>query len=291
MSFSDWRALGAIIGLVGVVLLASYLAPWITRFVRGEVHGVTQGDHRADQQPTPSDTAARSQEQPPATEYKPECSKREDADLCAQMRMAEAAEQQEVISWLGLGLLAGTFIFTGGAAVFTGLTWHVMRHTAQRELRAYISLEPSVLKLDGLRPLDITIVAKNHGQTPAADVVHFSAVKFLPHPLPRGFDPGCPGDGISTEGIWPSAGRPFKRELGRTIPAALLAELQTGAKRLFVFSLIKYQDVFGRRRYTKLCASFDWRKLDTASFTVDEATGRREYTFEWEHDHNHNDFD
>jgi hypothetical protein len=208
------------------------------------------------------------------------------ARRCAWQRRRSS---KEIINWIGLGLLVGTFFFTAGAAVFAGLTWLTMDRTAKRELRAYISLKPSTMTFDGTRPLDIVVMGENHGQTPASDVVNFIAVHFPPFPLPPAYNSGNPGDGISTQSIWPNSTYPFIRGLGRPISPERLAELQAGTRRLFVFSIVRYRDVFGRRHYTRLCASVDWRQFQGG--TVDEATGHRSFTFAWDYDSQHNDFD
>lgn len=83
----------------------------------------------------------------PFRKYEPNCADRQDADLCAQFRMAEAAEIQTSYTRWGFILLSGTLI----AAIWAAWearksakagwkTVEVTEHAAQQQLRAYISL-------------------------------------------------------------------------------------------------------------------------------------------------------
>lgn len=144
---------------------------------------------------------------------------------------------------------------------------------------------------EGTTPLSINVDIRNHGQTPASRVVYFAAVHFKGYPLPKGYDPGDPGDAKSTQGIWPDTVHSYTRPLGKPIRPELLQELQSGAVRIYLFGLVKYEDIFGKSHYTKLCASFDWRTRESAPRTTDEVTGKDAFAFNWEYDHQHNDFD
>jgi hypothetical protein len=73
-------------------------------------------------------TGAPFKKKPPAHEYEPDCSERQNADLCAQRRMAKAAEDQTTINVVNAVLLFGTLAFTGFAA---WAAYQAAKHTAR----------------------------------------------------------------------------------------------------------------------------------------------------------------
>jgi hypothetical protein len=166
------------------------------------------------------------------------------------------------------------------------------RETSRKQLRAYLSLKPSNMVFIGDVPLEIDLIIKNHGQTPASRVVFQNAVHFPEYPLPQGYDPGNPADGgDSTEGVWPDEKSSVKRELGRAIAPEILRGLKAGNRRVVAFGFVRYNDIFGEPHFTKLCASFDWRQMATAKRKQDPATGHNTFDFEWQYETQHNDFD
>lgn len=92
---------------------------------------------------------------------------REHADVCAQNRMAYAAE-------LGLLLVFLTVLFTGGAFWASRRTVKLMDETSRHELRPYINIKSAQLVLGekvGIgRNATFDIVFENFGATPARDV-------------------------------------------------------------------------------------------------------------------------
>lgn len=115
-----------------------------------------------------NERAIQNQNEDPSGQHSQRNQAHEHADLCAQNRMAKAAE-------LGLWLLFFTFVFTAVAAVAAWQTVNVMRHTSQRELRAYILPEVANMEVAEDRGAPrIRVEFMNRGQTPAYDV----ALKF-----------------------------------------------------------------------------------------------------------------
>src|SRR5262249_47981450 len=102
----------------------------------------------------------------------------EDADLCAQRRMAKATEEQTGLNTTSLWLLFFTLCATIAAAVFArraALAAHktvqVMEVTATRQLRAYINYDGgNVIQFEGTQPPLVQVVIRNFGQTPAYNV-------------------------------------------------------------------------------------------------------------------------
>lgn len=122
MPSSDWRSNLALGGwIIAGVLAALLYSEWVadgfsfggrkrkqeTEYSASE-KSVSKSNH-----PPPS-TFKR---EPPPQEYKPDCTKPENGDLCAQRRMAAAAEEQTRLNIFGLILLLGTLWFTGRAAM------------------------------------------------------------------------------------------------------------------------------------------------------------------------------
>lgn len=154
------------------------LAGWVLAFILAAflysekvADGFSFGSGKAKQETQPSQpqqSVAKSNRPPPSTfkrqppprEYEPDCTKREDSDLCAQRRMAIAAEDQGRLNVLGLILLFATLGFTGwaawsakraavatrdaaiaaeGSAATAIKTLKTMEGTAERQLRAYVT--------------------------------------------------------------------------------------------------------------------------------------------------------
>lgn len=135
--------------------------------------------------------------------------KREQADLCQQIRMADAAEEaadtawrQYAVSVVGLFGLILTVVLTAiaadaarRAAKSANETVRAMRRTERRELRAYVGLEQIQFEIrsveEGYVPFataapgaiyqdSIAATVKNYGQTPAYNVSLFCGVMVLP---------------------------------------------------------------------------------------------------------------
>lgn len=86
-------------------------------------------------------------------EYQPDCSKKEDADLCVQRRMADAGEDQALYTFIGLWLLLFTLVFTGWTA-------NEARRAANAALKSVESL------IDSERPImqisDVQVACRPH---------------------------------------------------------------------------------------------------------------------------------
>ena len=101
--------------------------------------------------------------QNPAAQNDLHADERDHADVCAQKRMADAAE------W-GFWLLLFSLVAASGAAVAGWLTVRVMRDTAHREMRAYVGIYSGAVRLVNLtgggKGITVTIDFKNEGHTP-----------------------------------------------------------------------------------------------------------------------------
>lgn len=132
--------------------------------------------------------------------------------------------------------------------------------TAERQLRAYIGIKPTILH--NLRPTHATAIAFNvinFGQTPAYNLRQAALAFIVPFPLPKNFPfPSLeaiapvqntlnPQD--SVEGL---AGL----ESGKPFTVSEIEEIVEGSsKRLTVFGIVKYRDAFKHERTIKFCFS------------------------------------
>lgn len=106
------------LALAGVLLLAISMPDrGVTMLSQLETKRESQNarQQRATTEPDGATTSPKNQLS--AREYEPDCGDPNKADLCAQLRMARAAEDQIGLNWLGIALLFGTLLFTGSAAV------------------------------------------------------------------------------------------------------------------------------------------------------------------------------
>lgn len=132
-------------------------------------------------------------------EYRSPCDNpkgREESDLCAQWRAAEAA--QESALWTRLGFFLGiagtiglfwTLYYTREAVKDTGDATVAMRESnaitrdfSKRQIRAYVSLDLAdiSLKLIVGEPYSINVVAINNGSTPATNVSFSNSLGAAP---------------------------------------------------------------------------------------------------------------
>lgn len=257
MLSGHWRSYAAIGGIVALLCAASYFAPWITRLVRGDVHGIAQGKDGAAQQGAADDPVARPQKVAPPPDYKPECNKREDADLCAQMRMAQSAEIQSTLNVLGVGLLAATLLATGAAAVFTGLTWRTMEGTGRRQLRAYVYVDEAKFEhFDDAANASVKIIIRNAGQTPAYKLTQISARVTIALDDNSSF-PVIPDDGKAGTITVINPGGAFKVQMTLDYAEPQLAAIRNHQVNFYLFGVIKYVDVFRRNHTSNFRMRYD----------------------------------
>jgi hypothetical protein len=212
MPRSDWLSYAAIAGLITVVCLISYFSPWVASAVsHNEMDGVTGIQHAERQYQASKQLATANEKQPPTAGYQPDCSKPENGDLCAQLRMASAAEVQSWLNEFGIFLLTATLLFTAAAAIAAWLTVHVMKETAKNELRAYVQVENAFVVHDGSRRFHVEMLVLNSGATPCpwfgykchafygdvSSAVEFNRESFKSKPLKRWNGLANGGDGLT----------------------------------------------------------------------------------------------
>jgi hypothetical protein len=174
---------------------------------------------------------------------------REHADLCQQWRVAETAEVQLIWTVLGFGALLGTLAATFFTARAARQTVETMERTAERQLRAYVSIlsgHIEVIRTENDRQfLRGFITFQNSGQTPGYQFRTRSNLlivdpTFIPdHEI-------MPGDAASV--IGPSAKADISPVLG-PITDQQLSDIRGGKSRIVFWGRVEYVDAFDRPRH------------------------------------------
>jgi hypothetical protein len=191
-------------------------------------------------------------------------------------------------------------LFTVILGIATWLLWRATKRlvegaedTAKRQLRAYVSGDPSGVDNWGPNiPFEISYILKNTGQTFASNVRHFTWGGIHPWPLPVGEK--FPTGGEATDGartvIFPNqtlTGHAFFKD---GLTAKDIADLEVGHERLYLFCRIQYDDIFGAPHNTKFCAAIGGPKF--VEMVQRAAAGRGSSIggiFEYSHLHNEAD--
>jgi len=186
--------------------------------------------------------------------YWPNCERpkdHNDADVCVQRRMANAAEQQNQINTWALIALVATLFATGIAAVAAWVTVRTMQETAKRELRAYINLDNATVTVkDGEFMFRATL--KNYGQTPAHSVVSIRAVRPFELPVTGAPDLTAIDDETPAGTIGPGTDIILEDWMPR-LSEADRTSLSMRKYGLFYFGRIRYVDAFGNFHQTDFC--------------------------------------
>ena len=225
----------------------------------GSNKAVAEKDHKAEQRKADADKRPELVKKLKAKSEK-KTGKRADSNpdekLNIDRQVAEYTRQLAVytedVSRFTLWLVIATIVI----ASIGMLQWWETRNTAKRQLRAYVGVRPSTLKIVTTWEwiFDIT----NYGQTPAYRLIDNAIVDICPYPLPPKFPfPELPAPEPSAAVIYPNmvyytgvarAKRDFTQEE--------LNKIKSGTThRLYIFGMLKYVDIFGISRTTKFCYS------------------------------------
>ncbi|MBB5046485.1 hypothetical protein HNR60_001230 [Rhodopseudomonas rhenobacensis] len=286
-------------GRLFIVALGGCLVAWLAlpQIPQGELDqsvpseqqqqtGVKKDQSRgADVEPSGKQPTAE-QNKTKAEIYKRACEKPKDsndAQLCEQWRAAVAAEAQVSLNRLGTWFLFGTLIFTGIAAAATYLTVRTMKSTAERQLRAYLSVEITGFNFD--RDPNRTLICKagfnirNDGQTPAYDVRTNVDFRVAEQPLMK--DMERPKDNVLRYENSISPNRFQEAGGSKAIPVEK-QRLLPGQK-LYFIGLVLYKDAFDAERETWFCGY-----IDQSDLIMDLSPGPKTIplTFRWAERHN-----
>ncbi len=186
------------------------------------------------------------------------------ADLCAQWRTAVAAERSADVAAsanyiMGAGALL-SFIGIVLVLIALGQTRKANRiasHTAQLQLRAYISLGVPDLDLrsDGegeMTHADIVVLWRNVGQTPAKGIKDRLGYGFFGGGLPDDFDFPEPKHGEFCDALVLGPTQQFRSVATHMITRAEFENVAQGRQRAFAWASINYDDVYGDPRRSEV---------------------------------------
>ncbi|MHB8268812.1 hypothetical protein [Bradyrhizobium sp.] len=164
-----------------------------------------------------------------------------------------------------------TAAFTVVLAIFTGRLWYSTdklwgattdlvkgaEDTAQRQLRAYVYVDPGNGEIRIGLPISIAMLVKNAGQTPAHETRVWTKVEVIDFPLRENLKIELPDDAVPKLVIHPGTfayGIQIQRDAPLTATEG--AALRADSKRVFLWGVIFYKDVFNRDRETHFRLSF-----------------------------------
>lgn len=235
---------------------------------------------------------------------KPECSQpktHDEADLCEQRRMAEAAENTLVLSkiQLILGVIGAALLFltlfygrqaARGAVVAARAAQASVAtasDTAERQLRAYVSVTPATLQ-NFKTPWTVgyDCVVKNHGQTPASEINYVFGTGVFPNPLPPDFAFPAPDRAIIKNGaLFPDKEYFVWFRHNEDLAAQDIADVESDAKRLHVWGTARYRDAFGRMRTTEFSASVGGQQFSASVNAMLSGGTAKDFRWEWGEHH------
>jgi len=143
-------------------------------------------------------------------------------------------------------------------------TLKTMQDTAERQLRAYLIVAPSLLiRISPNEKLQFVFTQINSGDTPGFNATHSGVMLLTDHPLPENSPfPELPPERPSRTGLAPKL--PFNGSIVATRQFTqdeliTILEGQTVGKRLYFFGHIDYTDAFGKEHWNRFCYSFPGR--------------------------------
>jgi hypothetical protein len=124
-----------------------------------------------------------------------------------------------------------------------------MQDTAQRQLRAYVSVPTALLNFKTPEAPEVQVHIKNTGQTPAYDTQGWIHMWLESYPLAIVL-PEPPEDfHKAKELLGPDCIRVFVNTMNIAVP--LLPVIGTPFGTIYVYGEIRYKDAFGENRFTK----------------------------------------
>jgi hypothetical protein len=139
----------------------------------------------------------------------------------------------------------------------------ILRERTAMQMRAYLSVVIGnglyQERHKGLR-FDVRPVVLNSGHTPAHNFTYWATARILPNPLPDDFDFPKGGDSLRSGFV---LGPHQNVIINATVPDFVdddeVNEIKGGRdRRVCVWGVVFYEDVFGEKRQTKFCHSIFW---------------------------------
>ena len=148
--------------------------------------------------------------------------------------------------------------------------------TAGRQLRAYVSATPDwIERFSASKVVEIKYAIRNHGQTPAKEMISLAKVDVLPYPLPDNWAFTEPPPNIkgSKSTLYADSPRYARTTMKRLLTSNELASVSGGkTHRIYVYGVIRYLDIFDDEWSTEFCFSL------IGSRAKDAMEGRAFYT-------------
>ncbi|MBK6414183.1 hypothetical protein [Sphingopyxis sp.] len=186
-------------------------------------------------------------------------------DLCAQWKAADAASDSADAAWLfgGVGSIIGalTLLAASAAALFAKRaadhTKSAAHHaetsntlntiSAERQDRAYLAVDPGGINRTKSNRAVGDIVIRNVGKIPAKNVMSFVRLKTMRSTNVGALD--WPSDGVIADRTIQPGGEMRRSSTGTTA----IKNIDDPAVHIFVWGIIRYDDGFGRPRFTRFC--------------------------------------
>jgi hypothetical protein len=168
-----------------------------------------------------------------------------------------------------------TAAFTAALTGSTILLWWVTRNTwihaqesSERQLRAYVSLNPTSISNFRIGQCIYTEARMfNHGETPAAEIGFKFDYAIFPNPLPGGFRFPVPARQLTIENSIFPKGEVVLSALGDTpVTVEEIDSVYSDTRRLHWWGELSYRDVFGQKRITRLSANVGGAAFQAANW-------------------------
>lgn len=252
MSFSNWLPSPPVgVGLIVILTLVSLA---LTKHEQKSDAAYQAARHEYDQsKQVVTEDAAAHRSYTGEKAYREEW--RAEQDLEAQRDMAWWSKIASIATCIGVFLLAATLWettrTTAAAAAATRAANKALEHskeTAERELRAYLSIESMNLIRDG-DSFNLRTKIVNDGQTPARGVRAWLQMGVR---TPAGEniveeEPGEQGSASLGTGKWVTVPAQI------TLTAAEMAQIEGGQRTIFVWGRVTYVDIFDKDRFVTVC--------------------------------------
>jgi hypothetical protein len=126
-----------------------------------------------------------------------------------------------------------------------------MDATAEQQLRAYISVTPdNVVAWNQPEGISVSFNIENHGQTVGSRIRYDFGIAIIDRLPSDAVMPATTAQLSANNTLFPREKRGYRFDLRRTVTAAEAADVETDAKRLYVWGTLFYHDAFGTQRTT-----------------------------------------
>lgn len=179
-------------------------------------------------------------------------------------------------------------LFTVSLASSTRDLVDEVRRTAERQLRAYISVTPKNV-LNWMLNISTDHIGfefeiKNHGQSPGFEILYEYWMGLADCPFPQGFKlPASNRQYNQNNSLFPGAAVPVRLFFENVLTRNEIDDVELGTKRFHLWGYMRYRDAFAQNRITKFSFSFGGPDF---SRSIRGAAGAK---WNWEHGQGHND--